>query len=74
MSELLNTVLIADTMYATCRLHWVGQRYVLFDHELSLCIAHYITAKEREIYSVEGVVITICSMESSDWFPVLTLK
>ena len=74
MSELLNTVLHADTMYSTCRLHWVGQRYVLFDHELSLCVAHHIAAEECEIYRVEGVVVTICSVESSNWFPILTLK
>src|SRR5437763_1528604 len=66
MSELLNTVLLADTMYPACRLHRVGQRYVLFDHKLSLTAAHHITAKEREIYRIEGVVATICSVESSD--------
>src|SRR5258708_1026536 len=74
MSELLNTVLLADAMYSTCRLHWVGQWYVLFDHELSLCVAYHITAKDREIYRVDEMVLAICSVESSDWFLVLTLK
>src|SRR6266567_1364795 len=74
MSELLNTVLLADAMDSACGLHWIGQWYVLFDRELSLRVAHHITAEEREIYRVERVMITICSMEGSKRCLVPTLK